>query len=250
MFSYKYYLLIATFFTLSCQKSSLTKFGTERGLYFTPPEKQVGTDSVVLDFSFVPDLVTDSVIKIPVHLFGRLLDVPIRYNIIANNNSTAVEGKDYEWVTSDRLYPINSHVDSVHLKIIRTKALLTDQLLLELELKSDDNFQNRLTSDPNNISPKKMRLFFSDIIKLPEGWNGSTEGIGFDHYLGPFSRKKLLLLQQLSRHTPQNILNYLRSGYAKFFSDILAEYLKSQQRNGNIIAEADGSTMVVGPFYK
>ncbi|MNL07062.1 hypothetical protein D3C87_1277220 [compost metagenome] len=82
----------------------------------------------------------------------------------------------------------------------------------------------------------------NDILKKPFRWQ--------DSYLGVFSRKKLLLMVEIVDADPAYIDGSPSIGVLQAWGKYMQRYLNDQKVAGNIIREADGTEMIMGPLVQ
>jgi hypothetical protein len=194
--------------------------------------------------------VKDSLLRIPIRLIGKHFDVATPYKInYENNGSTATEATDFSLI-SPLLFPANKSQDTLFVKLIRSPHLQTDSIILNLELTSNQSFENNLIANNRETHMKtKKTIRISDVLGLPTGWKNTDEELGLEHYLGRFTKKKFLLCIKLDDYWDiETTFNYMYLEKV-YYGDLLAEYLESQKDAGTPVLEDDGTPMTVGPFY-
>jgi hypothetical protein len=242
---------IALFFSVvllfSCKKSDLITYDGSRALYFSV----ASADSVSVNFSILSDEVKDTIVKIPVGLLGLPLGAAAPFEVAVNDPiTTAIKGSEFELPGQFSFLPQKSF-DTVAVKFTRTARMAQGEFVLGLELKSNTQFNNALydTNQAKNRS-RKVRIFVTDILKPTPKWLNTPGVLGTEHYLGRFTKKKILVLVMLDDDWPFKTLYDNVDTYRSYYGNLLNNYLKAQKAAGTPVLEDDGTLMEVGPFYK
>ncbi|NQX39179.1 protein of unknown function [Pedobacter steynii] len=259
-------IILITGTHLSCKKSGLIVYESARSLYFdvTPKEAFLNpegdptktTDSVMVLFSFMENAVTETELKIPIKMAGIQSEVPLAYTIAINPvGSSATDGVDFE-LPKQLHFPSRQSVDTLRIKVKRTKGMLQKALTLALELKPNENFEVVLKPNILKTRATNVRCYFSDILSPPPGYVSTETVSGADFYYGTFSRKKLSVITTAAGNiflpppTERTVYYTLLMRDPSFLSSVLNSYLQMQKLTGNTIYEEDGTEMAAGPFYK
>lgn len=244
----------------SCKKEALLTYKAADNIYFNyltgvdPANNNLGqfTDSLDLTFSFSDATVTDTMASIPVAVTGVASDHDRYYALSVNSASTAKSGVNYE-LPNALLIRAGKTEDTLYIKVKRTPELKTNQLILQLDLKENDQFKtqylfrprqgNSQTNirDQDTILTTTFKVTMADMLAAGPYWYNH-----YEYYFGTFSEKKVRLMNQVAgmplsfwskpANTPQE-----RSEVA-YYGGFMARYLSDQTAAGNMILEADGIT--------
>lgn len=247
-----YSIYTALFFSLmlllfSCKKSDLITYQGKRALYFSIES----TDSVSINFSILPNEVKDTVLKIPIELLGLKLNAAEPFNVhIDEQITTAIKGSDFE-LPGQFSFPAEKSSDTIRVRFIRTAKLAQREYVLGLELTPTTQFNNEaFESSQTNAQSAKVRVFITDIFKPTAKWANAAGRLGTEHYLGRFTKKKILLITEIFGAWGFKEMYLKVDTYPSYFGDLLNNYLKTQKAAGTPVLEDDGTLMEVGPFYK
>lgn len=258
-------LLFLSVSYISCKKSDLITYSSDRNLFFEIQDSKdlndpafdhtLNVDSVRMFFSLMGDDVTAAELKIPIKLAGKPLEQPLEYSLVIDQaNTTALEGADFEWA-KQHIFPAGKNIDTLRIKINRTQKMLTRTLKLSLQLQTNANFKAIVEPGVLKTRSTKIKCYLNDILSPPDGYISTSIFQGADFYYGTFSRKKLNVLStvvetEFGEPFPPDVLYPLMVAYADFLAPILDEYLREQKRLGKPIYEADGSEMTTGKFFE
>ncbi len=229
----------------SCEKPIETYSG-KPSIYFNDAGRVTQSfdpskDSTAVSFSLAKS--KDSIINMVIATTGAMSTQDRPYALIVNPNSTAIAGTHYELLTKTFSIKKNKVLDTVKIKFFRTADMQAKEFTLNFDLQNNDNFETIMNYKVINAAGKKLsyvsyRWFVNDIIKKPRRW--------LDSYLGPFSRKKLLLMVEVLNANPEKMDTSIGIPEMLALGKFMQRYLNDQRVAGNTILEEDGSAMIMG----
>jgi hypothetical protein len=229
-------------FTTSClKKNPIETYHGDKYIYFK-------NDKRVVTFAFTPNK-SDSLIKIPVAVTGRMSQHNRKYVLQLADSSTAKKGKDFDYLDDDFTIPANSLVDTIKITLYKTTAMDTDSLRIALKLKANKNFTPNLreVESEGAKSLNKYNLYATNVLTEPYMWYSS--------YLGEFTAEKFNLMAKVLKK-----VDFSRWALGSGLSDpggfripdiihfgvVMQRYLDKQTQNGHPVYEEDGSLMRMG----
>lgn len=238
----------------ACKQDQLPFYSGGNSVYFYKPAYSEGpddyyvSDSATIYFCFNT---ADSTLALPVKLLGNITQKDRSYAFtVVTDSSTAVAGKDYE-ISARKVIPANGYTDTI-MVWFKNRQLWQegDSLVLLLHMEANDNFgltmdnarggwKNDYTWYPYRF---KMKLVYG--IFKPYFWDENED------YLGKFTPEKLrLMVGYFSLSVDKLVKNGDFYMYFQVREDATAfkQYLESEADKGNIIREADGTPMQMGP---
>lgn len=224
---------------ISCEKSLMTYEG-ESNIYFAEAgvmDSRVAIDSSAVSFSLVTN--TDSIKKVVVSVLGAPVNYDRAYKLEIDPSSTAVLGTHFE-MPENFVIKKNALKDTIPVRLIRTPDMLTTEFSIIFNLLPNENFKTnmkqRLSSSRKVIKCTTKKLMVSDVLLQPRNWSTGP--------FGPFTRKKLFLICEITGTTPLYMNTVMTPGESIAFGRIVQRYLNEQKDKGNIIYEADGVTVM------
>lgn len=238
----------------ACKQDQLPFYSGGNSVYFYKPAYSDGpkdyyiSDSASIYFCFNT---ADSTLVLPVKLLGNITqkDRPYAFTVVADS-STAVAGKDYE-ISARKVIPANGYTDTIRVRF-KNRQLWQggDSLVLLLHLEANDNFGLNMDNARGGSENEyiwypyrfKMKLVYG--IFKPYFWDENED------YLGKFTPEKLrLMVRYFSLSIDELVQNGVNYSSFRVRKDAAAfkEYLESEAGKGNIIREADGTPMKMGP---
>lgn len=192
------------------------------------------------NFANYPNTTTEVIVDLKINVTGAPQSYDRSYQWLAQDSSTAVLGKDYEFL-SDKLVVEAGELSAVtQVKLKRSPDLGEETVLLYLKLVPGEDFQAGI-SDFEVISA--LSIFVK--VSQPTYWDSN--------YLGPFSEKKFSLLQEkvgmpyeALYEEPIEYLLYL--GKLKRWGILFKRYLDQEQANSTPVLEVNGTPMRVGSY--
>ncbi|WP_426330190.1 DUF4843 domain-containing protein [Pedobacter sp. R-06] len=242
--------LIFCFFT-SCKKQSLLTYNSPDNIYFTSTGQPL--DSTNFTFANQLPSVKATVFKIPIAVSGTPKDYDRTFQVIVDKSSTAIAGQHYEFPFSMTVRA-GRVVDSLGIKLLRSTDLQNKAVLLKLILQENQNFHvdiKTVTSYTSFINVTNFKLYISDVLVDGKYWSGV-----FAAYFGAFSKKKVLLINQivgmpLDYYTSGWLTDVNVSAKSTVWAITMSHYLADQKAAGKTIFEDDGVTeMVMAPAYQ
>ncbi|MBL1410735.1 DUF4843 domain-containing protein [Sphingobacterium faecale] len=249
----KIYLIIIfalPIFIGSCQKD-IPVFSGSPSVYFEIFSPRLGIkeliDTTQLSFAFASEDIRDSTIQLKTKITG-IPSPEVRY-ITARfdkEKSTAEEGIDFESLKENyTIEPGKIEIDiPIHLK--RSKTLQEKELTLVIKLEENKFFSlgmlNTLNNAKEKVSYTQHCIVFNDIISEPPTWNTKF------YYWGPFSRKKLNLMNELTGFSLSQLTGYMSVAQMRYVGAITKEYLDDMIRKKTPVKDEDDSLMVMGRY--
>ncbi|SJZ69259.1 protein of unknown function [Chitinophaga eiseniae] len=231
----------------ACQKETLKTWSGTNDIYFenslVEDAAKRTSDSMNILFIFAPKGTTDSILKIPVRTMGT----PVGYDrtfSVGTTQSNAVAGKHYDALPDSFVMRANRVVDTIRLRLRRTPDMMTDTVSLVLQLQANDYFTTNMArvAIGNNtwLSATTLRIRMTDVLSKPAFW--------FSAVFGSFSRKKFLLVCELTDYDPYKLANAVPIADTYYLGKVTQRYLDEQARAGNVILDDDGSVMIMGDY--
>ena len=150
----------------------------EAGLYFVDGGK---ADSVIYSFTTTTESFIE--VRIPVETLGRPVGIDRDFIVqIDENESTAIEGEDYEGFQNLYVMPANSCSSEVVFRLLYTPKLDEGPVRLSLKLETSDIFPDILPEK------RRMQVIWSNELIVPvemELWDWF-----YGRYFGPYSKVK------------------------------------------------------------
>lgn len=139
--------------------------------------------SLSYTFAFSDASVTQHDFDVPVVYAGRYRDHDAQFRISAvAGKGTAVEGRDYELVTSDSdVIKAGTNTGNAHIRLLRTDSMKTQTYTVTLAIEANDNFLPGVDDT--------MTVSITDRLVKPDWWVWSP----YDRYLGDYTETKLRL---------------------------------------------------------
>ncbi|SEN99775.1 protein of unknown function [bacterium A37T11] len=220
----------------SCRKEATQFYSGDQGVFF-----KNGENHAEVDFGAIREFVNDTIVWVPIYLFGNNLNQPSSYLLQTDESSTAVAGRDYI-LPASYIFKPNLAQDSVSIHMLRSPAIHDDTLTIVLHLIPNTNFPGIWQDGEDQEYATIFKITTSDHIDKPDDWDHIAD------YYGIYSDKKLRLIISLENqeYTVENILNILKfQADAKSYK--LKKYLKEQQAAGTPVYEVNGMLMQAGP---
>lgn len=243
--------IICIMLMLSCKKDALMTYEGRNSVYFVRLSSDITTlDSVPVNFGYIPDDITDTTLNISVALMGPLLGKELDYEIEVDPKGTTMLSSEYS-LQERYIFPAGKPLSSMQVNI--KKPANGTAVVLTLKNKPNSNFQNDLFGfSKDKRKAHAIRFYVNNTLIVPKGWSTSPEG---NFFTGVFSKKKLLLLSELTiketndnKWTAQLVAESFEYN-ADIFGDFLNSYLNEMKAKGTPVLEADGSLMTAGAHY-
>jgi hypothetical protein len=241
---------ICLLFFEGCKKEEVPYPSESTSIYFKeallPSSSSLrnAVDTLAMTFAFSPASLVDSTLKIPVSIQGLTKSIDRLVKLTVDPASTALPGVQYE-LPSEFSIRANHSTDTIFVVLHRTPDLKTAPVNLILNLEANDNFDVNMKSQivqgtSRTVSFIRLKVIFADILTKPLRWQ--------PYYHGPFSAKKLLLMNEIAG-TPLTAFNDNNSvPYWFYWGSLMARYFEEQKAAGHTVYEADGVTeMQMGP---
>lgn len=259
------FLFAGILFGVSCQEDKLDAFNGETNIYFSlqrwwPSSKGIYTynlnfpigdniytetwnstssaqDSIVRSYARNPSPERFDTAYIPVSIMGDLKEYDRTFNCVVTN-TTVEEGRDFKVIAS--MIPANQIMGAIAIQLERaaftdTTHVIDFRLLPGNELYTNyTEIDKHSASDTTKVDLLKFRLVVTDILVKPPRW--------YNGYLGPFSRKKMYLLIELTNLNVDYFYGSPQLAEQFSWGFLLKKYLREQANLGNIIYEEDGVT--------
>lgn len=243
--------IISSLLFFSCKKDMLMTFEAGNSLYFVLPASSTNTlDSIPIKMGYLPDSIEDTTINIFIALMGNILNKNVEFEIEVDPDSTTIQQSDYKFI-GKYIFPIGKSLDTISINF--KKPMDGAAMKLSLKFKPTTSLNNNIFEySKDKKKSRTIRFFIDNILNIPKGWSTEPQG---DYYVGVFSKKKLLLLSDLtikatndSKWTAELVaetFSYNNSAFGSF----LNTYLNEMKQIGTPVLENDGSQMTAGPYY-
>lgn len=249
----------------SCEKDIMTYQG-EDGIYFDvrwgkefrEPDQWAHQYYTPIEFGNMTD--NSYTVQLRVAASGTIKDYDRPFSIEIGKDSTdAVAGRDY--IDFDKEYVIKAGERYAYFDITfnRNKAMEGDTLTLQLKLIPNEHFTCPFTNYRDNTRydlPETSygynydatfhKIVVNDVMTKPGQWWGGDDGSGI---FGRFSRKKFLLMMELTNTTIDDYANIqtMPLGRAQAIGEALGRYLLEQADKDNsgayAVLDEDGTLM-------
>lgn len=200
------------------------------------------------NFANYPESTTDVFVDLIIKVTGAPQNYDRAYQWVAQDSSTAVQGRDYEFVNPQLFVKAGTLIDTVKLKLKRNASLGEQKTMLYLKLVPGKDFLAKIDGYETLSTISIYNAVDEPLYWYSEAYN----------YFGKYSKKKFLLLQDIAG-LPVDILNrelteqeyLMMPSKLKFWGLLLKRYLEEKRAQNDIVYEADGKTvMVVGDYLK
>ncbi|WP_316799742.1 DUF4843 domain-containing protein [Pedobacter frigidisoli] len=246
-----------------CKKTELKTYDGDTSLYFSVfyADPTISGRSSVQPFttySFFGIFDNVSTLKFRVNLTGKTENFDRKFIITLDKDSTtAVEGVDFEVISSDQVIKANASYADVPVTIKRTAAMKTKQLVIGLRLLPNENFKLSMpvwyplsgqVSVVNNalFDARYHGIKVSDIPVAPTLWKtyGAVQNNLDAGYWGAFSAEKYYLMCEVCSLTYDDFTAAkMPASRALLMATLMKNYLQTKFNMGTPIKEADGRLM-------
>jgi len=242
-------LYILLFLTASCQRSEIPHYSGTAGIYFEVYKEIVPgtvwrTDTSIVTFAYHPTK-TDSVITLSIRVKGDTMPKDRQYQIkvIDTAANAAKPGIHYEALATTTLVPAGKSQVLLPVKFLKHPDMQIKTFSLSIQLLENENFKTDLPQlyvpeSKKYISATIHTILVDDALARPKYW--------LDGYLGPYSRKKYILLCQLLDIPVTTLNNNISVGTVKYYGNFMKTWLADEAAAGRIVYEDDGSVMKMG----
>ncbi len=240
------FIFFLSFSFVGCEKN-LETYMAKDNIYFWDALYQsqsvIPRDSTTVSFGYVPIDKKDSLYNIPVNALGNVMAIDREFKVKVLSSSTAQAGTHYDFMDSKFVIPANSIRGYIRLKLYRLPEMQKETFNISLELIQNDNFSidlNPRVVSKKEISMSRHTISFNDILTKPKAW--------LDGYLGPFSRKKMLLMAEINGiENLSDLDDYTITSISKlvFYGNFTQRYLNEMEAQGKTIYEEDEKTKMV-----
>lgn len=254
---------------VSCSHDKLDLFsGCKSGLFIQQVlstdwdgNVQSYRDSVEFSFSSYDETVTQVPLRFYVRSMGYVVDYDRPFILsVKTDETTAVEGEDFELTPSEFVIPANQNMAEVRVIVKRTPKLTKQKVDVVLELQPNEYFELPIETYKNTVnwsdddatinSATTYKIRFGEIYNRPTywGWYGDT-------YWGTFTVAKYLELNKCMGWTVNDWNNSGTTGskitYGRLEYSALAfqKYLQALANAGTPVTEEDGSYMQLPSAY-
>ncbi|SIO51425.1 DUF4843 domain-containing protein [Chitinophaga niabensis] len=245
----KIILYILLFLTASCQRSEIPLYSGTAGIYFEVYNEPtagvyVRVDTSVLTFAYHPEK-TDSIFALSIRVKGDTVpkDRQFSIKVIDTSANAAKAGIHYEAFPTTAIVPAGKASVLLPVKFLKHRDMQVKTFALCIQLLENENFKTDLPQlyvpdTKKYISATVHTILVDDALARPKYW--------LDGYLGPYSRKKYVLLCQLLDIPVATLNNTISVGTVKYYGNFMKNYLADEAAAGRIVYEEDGSVMKMG----
>lgn len=235
---------IAMGFMLSlaaCKKENIQLIIPEGSIYMD--KKSLSMEE---NFARYPESTTEVIVDLIIKVTGGPENYDRAYQWVAQDSSTAVKGRDYEFVNDQMSVKAGELTDTVQLKLKRNANLGEVKTLLYLKLVPGKDFQQKISG-----YEVLSTISLYNVVNQPLYW----DWFGYN-YFGDYSEQKFLLLQDVAgmpddalSKEPESDQEYnLLVGKLKRWGLLLKRYLDEKDAIGETVLEEDESPMQVGDY--
>lgn len=237
---FKLFIAVLAISVSSCSKNEIEAVMPESSLYLDQR-----TTSFDRNFANYADSIAEIVIDVRVNVTGEVKDYDRVFTIASLDSSTAQLGVDYEFVQQQFVIPQGELTSLVQVRLLKNDGLKNDTKFLYLKVQSGSDFTKSIKGFDNVVT-----VSMSNIISAPLYW--ARYG---NNYLGPFSEKKFLLLQDIAG-MPADALSEINEntnmtmliGMLKRWGTILKRHIDQQRNLGTPVLEENGQLMRYGSY--
>lgn len=226
---------------------TITDFPVEEELYSASWSSiREARDSILVSMALDGTDEGEKVELIPVNVSGNITDYDrkIEFNIDLQS-TTAVPEEDFK---AEGLIPAGKRIGAIAVRLNRVSFRDTT-LSMSFNLVPNEHFQtnyrviNRSSSDTSKVDLRSFKLVATSILTPPVRWESFLK-----NYMGPFSRKKVFLLLEITGGNIEELYAPIPSiPLMTAWGKTLKNYLLDQKNKGNTIYEEDGTEMTAGP---
>lgn len=159
----------------SCSYNTIPVYNEKPAIYFS--NFSVEHDSLLYTFSVTNK--KDDIIYLNVKILGAFLDQEKKFYLKIEDNSTAVEERDFEPIADYYIFPANSSSVDIPIKIKNNDILKNKTVSLNLSLQASEDLEL------GYLDKVKVRIIFTDQIIKPVYWDDF-----FFLYFGEYSKVK------------------------------------------------------------
>jgi hypothetical protein len=242
-------LYIILFLTVSCQRSEIPLYSGTAGIYFevykeTSPGTYIRADSSVVTFAYHPTK-TDTIYPLVIRVKGDTIPKDRQFNIkvIDTAANAAKPGIHFEAFATTVTVPAGKAQVLLPVKLLKHPEMQIKTFALCIQLMENENFKTDLPQlfvpeTKKYVSATVHTILVDDALARPRYW--------LDGYLGPYSRKKYLLLCELLDVPVATLSNSISVGTLKYYGNFMKIWLADEAAAGRIVYEEDGSVMKMG----
>ncbi|MGL5682892.1 MAG: DUF4843 domain-containing protein [Marinifilaceae bacterium] len=256
-----YWTILTVGVLVSCQTEEIDVFDAEdNGIYFqrvatTSPGSTnvIYTDSLTFTFAGAAASKKYSVYSAPVVTMGKVRDYDRKFKIVVDEESNAIRGTHYDIDVDTLLIKAGNSKGTVPVKFYRTDDLLTSTMRLKLRLEENEHFKFTIQDykASNNWQQNSGTLSgLTWVFRFNEQYTQSFfyRTVAYK-YLGPWSPKKFMLLNDLMGWTNADWNKGVQAGAKitagrlEFVTKEFKKYLQQMADDGTPITDIDGSYM-------
>ena len=170
------FIIIMMFLIGACSKSEIETWDAKPRAWF-----YMADDTTLLLFSSMPEETSESIVKIPITMAGKVADVDRNVLVKDLGGSSFNPGSKYEIISA--IIPAGKKKGEMQVKVYKTENLNTANDTLSFEIVSSDEFEAGLEDYLHNA------IIVSNSWFKPSWWNWEAES-----RLGYYSEKKLEII--------------------------------------------------------
>ncbi|MBD8487758.1 DUF4843 domain-containing protein [Echinicola sp. CAU 1574] len=244
------FLFIVIVMCWSCVEDELMTYTSSTdSIYFTFSKKEepaIPFDSIYYSVGLVPADFTDSLVSIPVKIMGNKKDYDRAFSVELSEKSTAVEGTNFK-IENELVIPAGAVESAIQIRLFKTPDIAEDTVMIGFDLLPNEYFNTEMKNYVNEfgeieVSHVNFELYLTGTVSEPQNW--------FAPFLGPFSLKKLMLMNEVLGIDPLTFSKgRLEISKMMYFGKAMKRYLDLQRAAGNTVYEEDGTEMEMGAYF-
>lgn len=252
------WLLFIVLFAQGCKEDTLSTYPEEEGgdnIYFVEKFFRNSQDPMVRMISLgqTPTSVKDSLINILIRTTGEPSTEDRPVTVYAADTSSMKEGVHFDYVGSPKIRA-GRVTDTLKVLLHRTEDLLTTRVYLNLQLKSNENFQTNIATKKNGSNVQdllSLQLYMDDLFPVPYLWTTFSGKSLVEGYWGPYSRKKVELMLEVMKVDASVFYDSKKPfsiGTLLNFASYMKYWLTKEENEGRIYYDDKGNKITMGPF--
>lgn len=253
----KYIVLCLSLIVLvcGCRKEGFITYNMPDNIYFSGagPAALDDNDSVDVSFAHIDPTLNEMYVRVPLSVTGVPGKADRTYKVVADEG-TNLSSAYYE-LPANPIFRAGMVRDTLVVKLKKGVEMQTEKFTLVLKLVAGGDFQTEYPWQYAYSNPSEGRSSLLHYkITVSDMFTPGPRWPGYSSYFGTFSKKKILLIHELSG-LPIDFYtkpNSALTGVAEMqvIAVSISRYLADQKASGNTIYDEDGSEMKMGAAYQ